>query len=90
MKDFFDSWFLATNFDFDANRLRDAIVDTFRRRGTSLPTERPLPLTDGFTASTSKQAQWKAFVAKSALASVASTLEQAGGAIWGLVDPALR
>lgn len=90
MKDFFDIWFLATNFDFDGTRLRDAIVHTFRRRGTPLPTERPLPLTDVFTASTPKQTQWKAFVAKSGLASSPPSLNDVGETIWRLLKPVLR
>lgn len=90
MKDFFDVWFLAANFDFDSNVLRDAIANTFRRRGTPLPKERPLPLTDVFTKSPTKRTQWKAFVAKSGLGSVAPSLDRAGDAIWALVEQALH
>jgi hypothetical protein len=90
MKDFFDVWFLATKFDLDADLLRDAITNTFRRRGTSLPKDRPLPLTEVFTTNPAKQVQWKAFVSKSGLDSMAPSLEQAVDTIWALVRPVLR
>ena len=58
MKDFYDIWLLARQFDFDGILLSGAIVQTFGQRKTDLP--------DNITAFTAafvqdKQVQWKAF-----------------------------
>ena len=76
MKDFFDLAVLARSFGFSGPVLRDAIAATFQRRGTAIPTELPLPLTDAFAKDGAKRAQWKAFVSRSSLASKAGDLEQ--------------
>jgi hypothetical protein len=49
MKDFFDVWFLAMNFEFDGPGLARAIRSTFDRRNTELPKTAPLALTKGFS-----------------------------------------
>jgi predicted nucleotidyltransferase component of viral defense system len=64
MKDFFDVWFLARNFEFDQGILRAAIRATFERRRTPLPNEMPLALTTTFATDAGKATQWRAFVAK--------------------------
>ena len=58
MKDFFDIWLLARQFEFDLPTLAEAISATFDQRNTPLP-ERPI-----FTArfATEKQTQWQAFL----------------------------
>lgn len=90
MKDFFDVWYLATHFDFDANSLRDAVAHTFHRRGTRLPKERPLPMTEVFLRSSAKQVQWSAFVTKSGLGEIAPSLEEAGEILWRFLGPSIR
>jgi predicted nucleotidyltransferase component of viral defense system len=57
MKDFYDIWLLARQFDFDRVTLLSAIQKTFQRRDTTLPTT--LPFDDHFTEL--KQPQWQAF-----------------------------
>lgn len=57
MKDFYDIWLLARQFDFDGPQLADAIDQTFTRRGTVLPDS--LPFGPAFVSL--KQPQWKAF-----------------------------
>ena len=74
MKDFYDIWFLSGNFEFDEHLLGQAVAGTFARRGTSLPTQPPLALTDGFALNQSKQLQWSAFVARARLAGGTATL----------------
>jgi hypothetical protein len=69
MKDFFDIWFLAGNFGFEGTLLQEAIVKTFERRQTSIPTDVPLALTDDFTRDPVKQTQWRGFVRKGGLTS---------------------
>ena len=67
MKDFYDLWVLATCFQFDGRVLATAIAATFQRRGTLLPLELPLALTDAFVADQAKHAQWTAFVRRGRL-----------------------
>ncbi len=57
MKDFYDIWLLARQFDFDSAQLAEAIGLTFSRRGTALPGA--LPFGPDFIAA--KQTQWLAF-----------------------------
>jgi hypothetical protein len=61
MKDFFDIWLLARQFDFDGSTLATAIEQTFSRRGTELKPE-PTPLTSTFAEDVTKAAQWRAFI----------------------------
>ena len=71
MKDFFDLRALAREGALDPGRLGEAIAATFRRRGTSLPQLLPLGLSDEFWQNATKQTQWKGFIAKNRLESVA-------------------
>jgi len=60
MKDFFDIWAIANTFAFQGQVLAMAIQATFERRGTPLPADLPIALTDGFAQE--KQPQWTAFL----------------------------
>lgn len=62
MKDFFDIYVLSQTFPFDDDRLATAMVATFERRGTPLPSETPDALTESFTADPQKVQQWRSFV----------------------------
>lgn len=57
MKDFYDIWLLARQFDFEDAQLAEAIKQTFARRDTALPDA--LPFGPDFVAA--KQTQWRAF-----------------------------
>jgi len=57
MKDFYDIWLLARQFEFDGSILQQAIQQTFNHRSTELPDS--LPFRDEFIAA--KQSQWQAF-----------------------------
>jgi predicted nucleotidyltransferase component of viral defense system len=67
MKDFFDLWFLARNFEFDGQTLGIAVRATFNGRRTPLPAQPPIGLTRAFAEDPAKQKQWIAFVARSRL-----------------------
>lgn len=67
MKDFFDLRALAHEGVLDARLLGDAIAATFQRRGTDIPLEVPLGLSDEFAHDAAKRAQWKAFLGKNRL-----------------------
>lgn len=58
MKDFYDIWLLARQFDFDSELLGEAIHQTFRKRSTELPDT--LPFSPEFIVL--KQTQWRAFL----------------------------
>ncbi len=67
MKDFFDVWVLANEFDFDGPTLGESVRQTFERRRTPLPAAAPLALTPEFGRDPGKQIQWKAFLRKTGL-----------------------
>jgi predicted nucleotidyltransferase component of viral defense system len=67
MKDFYDLWALARQFDFRGTLLCEAIRATFERRRTPVPGDVPVALSPAFAMDQTKQAQWRAFVNKSKL-----------------------
>jgi hypothetical protein len=67
LKDYFDLRALAHEGVLDSQQLTEAIVATFARRGTAVPEEMPLGLTDEFAHDSVKRAQWKAFLGKNRL-----------------------
>lgn len=67
MKDFYDLWTLATQYEFDGPILCDAIRATFARRETAIPTGTPVALTSEFAEDAAKRLQWAAFVRRSKL-----------------------
>lgn len=58
MKDFYDIWMLASQFDFDGKQLRNAVAWTFQRRALKIPEE-----ITAFSAEfiEAKKFQWSAF-----------------------------
>jgi predicted nucleotidyltransferase component of viral defense system len=69
MKDFYDLWYLSQNFTFQGSIIFQAIMATFDRRRTPIPTGIPLALTSEFADDETKQRQWLAFVRKGKLTS---------------------
>ena len=67
MKDFFDLWLLARQFDFDGELLAKQVTATFEHRGTALEPE-PVALTRAFTDPAQKM--WAAFVKKNNLGEI--------------------
>lgn len=61
MKDFFDIYYLSTHLNFEGEKLREAIKQTFKRRKTNIPESLPSAFTDAFYVDESTQIQWKAF-----------------------------
>ena len=62
LKDFYDIWIMAQAYEFNDDRLAQAIAATFARRKTVIPTELPDGLTPAFARDPAKQQQWAAFV----------------------------
>lgn len=76
MKDFYDIYLLANQFDFNGGTLEKAIRQTFAHRGTTLTTS-PFAFSDEFTKNPAKGAQWKAFLRKCNLSSAPKDLVDA-------------
>ena len=89
MKDFFDLAVLGRSFAFSGPVLRDAIVATFRRRGTAFPTVVPVALTDSFAKDGAKLTQWKAFVGRNGLEGRVGDLVQVVGELAEFLGPPL-
>jgi len=62
MKDFYDVWSILKFMHPDEEMIAKAVSNTFNRRGTELPVEAPLALTEAFSMDGVKQKQWEAFV----------------------------
>jgi predicted nucleotidyltransferase component of viral defense system len=75
MKDVYDILFLGSRQSFQMRLLRNAIVKTFDRRGTSIQDRKPI-FTKEFKSSKEKQTQWAAFLRRSHLESY-KTFEEA-------------
>jgi predicted nucleotidyltransferase component of viral defense system len=69
MKDYFDLSVLLERETLDIDLLAQAIKATFTRRGTTVPAELPVGLTDEFARDASRQALWRAFSKKNELVS---------------------
>jgi len=78
MRDFYDIWLLSRVFDFDGGTLAEAVRQTFARRRTVIPAH-PTAFTREFGASAEKQAQWPAFLRRSALTNAPEDFAQAVG-----------
>ena len=89
MKDFYDLQTLGDQFPFDGQLLVRALVATFARRGTPLPSTRPVALTPEFTEHPAKRTQWRAFLRKSGVVSD-QDLSQLTAAIARFVEPPLN
>ncbi len=67
MKDFYDIWTLAKQFEFSGDVLQKAIRSTFERRETAIPSGIPIAFTREFHSDPSRQTQWRAFLKKGRL-----------------------
>ena len=90
LKDFYDVWTLACQFEFDGTLLAAAIGATFARRGTALPATPPLPLTPDFSADPSKAIQWTAFIRKGRLLEDPPPLVEIVGLLDSFLMPPTR
>lgn len=85
MKDYYDLWAIPRNLAIAPEDLDAAILATFYRRGTSLPTTRPPGLSKEMLDDEAKQRQWRAYAASIELEDVG--LDSIIDAVWGLVGP---
>ncbi len=64
LKDFFDVWVIAGQFDLDGSILKDAISATFSQRKTDTRLQNLTIFSDDFKHDQQKAIQWKAFLNK--------------------------
>ena len=88
MKDFFDIAVIAQRTDLDGATLARAVAATFARRGTALPMQVPVALTQVFGNDDSKRRQWHAFLNKNRVG--AGTLPETVALIHALLWPATQ
>lgn len=77
MKDFYDTWMIARQFEFRGAILAEAIKSTFNRRNTEIPGSIPSALSDEFASDPDKITQWKAFLRRTGLEANAVDLDHA-------------
>jgi len=89
MKDFYDIWFMANTWTFDMASLSKAILASFERRGTVIPKEVPLALTEEFLNDSQKKKQWAAFVSRLNPGDKAPSLEEVGAILQTFLLPCI-
>jgi predicted nucleotidyltransferase component of viral defense system len=89
MKDFYDVWFMASTWTFEMASLRKAIVTSFERRGSTIPTAVPFALTDDFLNDPQKKKQWAAFVSRLNSESPAPSLQEVGSVLRDFLLPCI-
>lgn len=91
VKDYFDLYYMRESFDFEGEQLRQAIKNTFNRRGTSLNFDTyPLGLTDKYIESNpSREKQWLKMIRQNAISNP-PTLKAAIPKIAEFVMPVAR
>lgn len=86
MKDFFDIWLLARRFDFSAGPMKQAILNTFSTRGTTLPDR--LPFNQHFIES--KQKQWEAFRRRIDQEHIPSDFDEIARVLYTFLSPIIK
>ncbi len=89
VKDHYDLWAISRTFPFDMDVLGPAIANTFKRRGTEIPPSTPAPLTPAFAADRAKQAQWDAFLKRTAPALAPPPFANVVNEVRAFLDPVL-
>lgn len=90
MKDFYDIYTISHLFNFKGDILVKAIRNTFERRGTEIPKDLPLALTDEFASDNQKQIQWKAFLNRNSLDGISFDLPEIMGKIKKFLEELLQ
>jgi len=87
VKDFYDIWFMAESMEFDFQLLREAVLNTFNRRKTTIPKETPTAFTDEFASE--KQVQWAGFLRKNQIENAPKDMMKIIELIKGFLDPVI-
>ena len=89
MKDFYDVWLMANTWTFDMASLHSAIIASFERRGSKIPTEVPFALTEEFLNDPQKKQQWAAFMSRLNPADKAPSLAEVGAILRAFLLPCI-
>jgi nucleotidyltransferase AbiEii toxin of type IV toxin-antitoxin system len=89
VKDYYDLWHLARQYEFDGATLGNAVHRTFERRGTVIPTEPPLGLSGAYLDNRDRGSQWTGLAGRAG-ASSAVSFREAGATIRDFVLPVTR
>lgn len=87
VRDYYDIWALARDFEFDGDVLRSAIDATFGGRNAETPTKSPDGLSDAYADSA--QRFWPAFLKRSVPTESGLTLSEAIAGIRAFLEPVL-
>jgi len=87
MKDFYDLWVMARDFDYQGEPLARAIGNTFARRRTELPEGTPSGLGPDFSGDRQKNIQWKAFLSRLSTDDGGPTLLEVCEQLVGFLHP---
>ena len=87
LKDFYDLWLIAQTFEFRRSVLIEAVRRTFERRGTALPVDIPVGLSDEFAAA--RAAQWQAFLTRERMAAAPDEFTTVVADLQGFLMPLL-
>lgn len=90
MKDFYDLYILAKEFEFEGSILSHAIAATFKRRKTKVPTKTPVAISNEFAHDATKLTQWKAFLIKSGFDDNSPSLYQVISSLRRFLSPPLH
>lgn len=88
IKDFYDLWVLAEQFEFDGGKLQQAILNTFQRRNTVLPREIPVGLSASFAVE--NQAKWQGFLQRIHLEGVPESFAEISRVLNRMLVPLLH
>jgi hypothetical protein len=88
MKDIYDIWILSRRFEFDSVPLMNAIINTFKRRGTEV-TANIITFTEQYYHNEEKIAQWKSFLKRSKVSHIPTDLEEVVGYVKTFLLPIL-
>ncbi|MGC9125490.1 MAG: nucleotidyl transferase AbiEii/AbiGii toxin family protein [Caldisericaceae bacterium] len=86
MKDFYDVYYLSLSYDFDGDKLKQAIEATFQRRQTPMP-ENPLIFRTEFRSDKMRQKMWASFLRKLRLPDVNQEFSEVMLKITAFLEP---
>ncbi len=89
LKDYYDIWLLANQFNFDGHILGKAIVATCAKRATPIVAE-PIGLSKTFYEDKIRISQWKTLIRKFGLDIAPTELKETVGVVKGFLSPILE
>jgi hypothetical protein len=90
LKDFSDIWAISRTFPFEMPALVQAMLGTLNQRGTPVPTDIPVALTDAFAALPDKQKGWEGFLRRNPPAVDPPPLPELLADLRGFLGPVIR